>query len=418
LLVIFFVTIIWFIPWQQTIIGVGSVTSFYPQNRPQTIESPIKGRIELWNVKEGDLVNEGDLILSLKDLEKDFLPPKIISLLKESRATLEKSEFFYLKKAQELSRSIVNKEKNLKESLNSAKQEIKAKKISWETAQLNLERTRKLYEEGLSSQRSKELAIRKIQESKAALLKAQIDLEKIRTQKLDEINKIKSERASALAESAKIKNSIIKTQLNLDKANERKKFSQIKSPVQARIIRLFKRGIGETFKENEKIAIIAPETKDQAVELFVRDLDVPLISEGDKVRLQFSGWPAIQLTGVSFHTGTFSGVVTVIDTAITESGFYRILISPLIENNERPWPKADQLRQGTRVTGWVILGTVSLGYELWRRFNNFRLSQPIIKSSQNTKKKYISADPYQDSLNKIDPSKEKADYLYKRKIGK
>ena len=29
------------------------------------------------------------------------------------------------------------------------------------------------------------------------------------------------------------------------------------------------------------------------------------------------------------------------------------------------------LRQGVRVNGWVLLGQVTLGYELWRIFNGF-----------------------------------------------
>ncbi|BCD91840.1 hypothetical protein fh0823_19790 [Francisella halioticida] len=32
------------------------------------------------------------------------------------------------------------------------------------------------------------------------------------------------------------------------------------------------------------------------------------------------------------------------------------------------------LRLGTKVHGWVLLNNVSLGYELWRRYNGFSIN--------------------------------------------
>src|SRR3712207_776628 len=42
-----------FVPWQQSVSGAGRVTVFSPQDRPQTVEAQIPGRIAEWNVADG-----------------------------------------------------------------------------------------------------------------------------------------------------------------------------------------------------------------------------------------------------------------------------------------------------------------------------------------------------------------------------
>ena len=41
------------------------------------------------------------------------------------------------------------------------------------------------------------------------------------------------------------------------------------------------------------------------------------------------------------------------------------------DGKEERWPPLDQLRPGAEVNGWIMLDTVSLGFELWRQFNAF-----------------------------------------------
>jgi hypothetical protein len=104
-----------------------------------------------------------------------------------------------------------------------------------------------------------------------------------------------------------------------------------------------------------------------AVELFVKPIDIPLLSKGRKVRLQFDGWPAIVFSGwpdVSF--GTFGGIVSVIDN-IDSNGKYRILVVP--DPSDDPWPK--QVRVGSGVYGWAMLNDVPIWYEIWRQLNGF-----------------------------------------------
>jgi len=50
--------IILFLPWTQNISSQGNVTTLKPNQRPQTIQSQIPGRIEQWFVQEGDFVKK------------------------------------------------------------------------------------------------------------------------------------------------------------------------------------------------------------------------------------------------------------------------------------------------------------------------------------------------------------------------
>ncbi len=122
-----------------------------------------------------------------------------------------------------------------------------------------------------------------------------------------------------------------------------------------------------------QLALLVPETQDRAVEVLVSGMDVPLISKGRKVRLQFEGWPAIQFAGwPSVAVGTFGGVVEFVDAVPQVDGKYRVIVFP--DPSEPPWPTSAILRQGGRVMGWIILERVTLGWEMWRRLNDFPLS--------------------------------------------
>ena len=241
--------------------------------------------------------------------------------------------------------------------------------------------------------------------------KAEIELEKIKSKTLSEITKLQSERAASLAEVAKAGDEIAKTELKLSTAQVRSEISQVKSPIAGIVVRLYKRGLGETFKENEAIAIITPQTEDQAVELFVKDIDAPLISVGKQVRLQFSGWPALQFAGFSnnVHIGTFAGRVAVVDNVDSGNGKYRILIIP--DPAQHAWPSGNYLRPGTQAAGWIILKTVPLGYELWRRFNGFPIALSDINKQEKGKDNY---EDYSSSSPETTEGKG-AGVIYKRK---
>lgn len=210
---------------------------------------------------------------------------------------------------------------------------LNAARLSTKTALINLKRQETLSEQGLSSRRAYELA------------------------KLEHA-KYQSEQASAEAELARIGTKF---------ARQSTQF--VTAPRSGIILRRMAGEGSVLVKAGASLAIIVPDTESRAVELWVDGRDVSLISEGQNVRLQFEGWPAIQFSGwPSVAVGTFGGRVAVIDAADNGQGKFRVLVIP---NVNEPWPTSKYLRQGVRTQGWVLLSQVKLGYELWRRFNGF-----------------------------------------------
>jgi multidrug efflux pump subunit AcrA (membrane-fusion protein) len=214
-----------------------------------------------------------------------------------------------------------------------------------DTSRKNLDRQRSLVQSGLSSQRSAELA----------------ELE---------YAKYLSEISSASAELARIETRIA-----------RQASQSIVAPRDGIIQRIFAPQGGVMVKAGQELALIVPETASRAVELTVSGNDAPLLSVGRRVRLQFEGWPAVQFAGwPSVAVGTFGGVIGVIDPGAGEDGTVRVIVFP--EEGEE-WPSASYLRQGVRVIGWVLLDTVTIGWELWRQFNGF---PPTLRNTTPTTK--------------------------------
>ncbi|MFN0062920.1 MAG: efflux RND transporter periplasmic adaptor subunit [Myxococcaceae bacterium] len=151
----------------------------------------------------------------------------------------------------------------------------------------------------------------------------------------------------------------------------------VTAPRRGVILRRAAGGGGVYVKPGDWLAILVPETESRAVELWMDGNDLPLVAMRREVRLQFEGWPAIQFSGwPSVAVGTFGATVSVIDAADAgHAGKFRILVS---QKDGEAWPQSQILRQGVRAHGWVLLNAVPLGFELWRRFNDFppSLSEP------------------------------------------
>lgn len=202
-----------------------------------------------------------------------------------------------------------------------------------DTSRKNLDRQRSLVISGLSSQRSAELA----------------ELE---------YAKFLSEISSASAELARIETRLA-----------RQASQSIVAPRTGIVQRIYAPQGGVMVKAGQDLALIVPETANRSVELKVSGNDAPLLSVGRKVRLQFEGWPAVQFAGwPSVAIGTFGGNIAVIDPGADADGNVRIIVFP---EEGAEWPDARYLRQGVRVLGWILLDSVSMGWELWRQFNGF-----------------------------------------------
>lgn len=402
--------IVLFVPWQQNIRGTGNVTAFTPENRPQTIESAIAGRIASWNIREGQFVKAGDTILTLSEIKDKYFDPQLLTRLEEQLAA--KQEAISSKKSK--SEALKTQVKALKEGaaiknlqtknkltqaglkLVSDSIDYEAEKVRFQNFENQYDRNKVLYEAGnialtkfqdieskYQESRMKVVsAENKFLQSKAELENARVNIAGVQAEYQDKISKSISELNATLADLSDSEASYSKLRNEYSNMKIRNEQYQIVAPQSGYIVKAMRAGIGETIKEGEAVVSIMPAKPDLAVQMYVKAMDVPLISIGRKVRIMFDGWPALQFSGwPSVSVGTFGGVVRVIDYVNSKPGEFRILVTPDPESEE--WP--DKLRMGSGTKGWVMLDDVPVWYEIWRQLNGFPPSlyeEPLDLDSQ------------------------------------
>lgn len=291
------VSFVTFTPWVQTTAGPGKVTTLNPEDRVQTINALVSGRIEKWFVRDGSQVRAGDPIVQLADNDPNLL----------DRLAAERGQV-------------------------SAK--LRAAQAALNTARIDLRRQQQLFEEGLASRRDFELAQIKVAQFEASV-------------------------AEAAAERNRV-----------DIGLSRQSAQLLTAPRDGRILSLNAGDVATAVKAGDALATFIPANAPLAVELYIPGRDAPLVRPGRKVRLQFEGWPAVQFSGwPSVAVGTFGGDVLSVDPSASLNGQFRVLIVP--DPRQPPWPEAQFIRFGAKVQGWILLETVTVGFEIWRQLNNF-----------------------------------------------
>ncbi len=385
-----------FLPWTQNITGNGLVTTLTPDQRPQTIQSQIPGRIEQWYVKEGDYVERGDTILRISEVKVDYFDDQLIELTERQILAKASSRDAYREKVNQLEGQIIALEKERKLKLEMARNKLMQANLKVESDSINLEagktnlsiaerqynRMVTLEGEGINAIKDVEEKKLKLQETQAKLvnlenkllvsknevINAKIALNNINASYDEKTSKARSDKFTARSNEFSSDAEVSKLENTNNNYKVRNSLLYITAPQNGYINRALKGGIGETFKEGEKLVSIMPAQIDLAVETFVRPIDLPLIHIGEKVRIQFDGWPAIVFSGwpnVSY--GTYGAKVVAIERFISDNGKYRILLSPDEEDHE--WPS--EIRAGSGARTIALLEDVPIWFELWRQLNSF-----------------------------------------------
>jgi len=400
MLVIFFTTstvALIFTPWQQSVSGRGHVSALTPIERVQAISAPVEGRVARWHVTEGTHVRAGQLIVELTDndplildrLRRERLAVSERLMMAEGRAAAHEERLGRLRESKTNAvNAASNRVRMAEDRIVQNEQAVRAAEERLTAARLNIARQKNLLERGLTSQRSVELAQQEYATAEAEVRRAQASLQAASKEKLaleDDLRKItadadaaiESERAALNLARAEIAN--IKAELQrVDSRLARQQTLKVHAPRDGVVLRLLAQPNSELLKGGDPLAMFVPDAQAPTVELWLDGMDMPLVQVGDKVRLQFNGWPAIQFVGwPGVAVGTFGGVVRLVDAAETNGGKFRILVTPDPEDD--PWPSARYLRQGVQAKGWVLLRQVTLGWELWRRFNGF---PPVIAEDE------------------------------------
>lgn len=364
-----------FLPWQQSSTGDGRVIAYAPEDRAQSVEAPIKGRIQAWQVTEGEAVVAGQILATMVDND-----PAYFSRLQAEKVQLEAvlaaavdTAATYRRKidAEHAGRALAIAEYESK--VLSERQKLVGEQAEAAAAQLQLERITQLAAEGIESTRKLELAQMKAAKTRTTVSARQQLIagtqqarDKAAQAGSSKIASAQAQLQAALGKEAESRRKLVEIEVKLARQSRQ----DVRAPRAGRVLRLYGGPDGAQVKEGDLLVRLVPDTDARAVELAIDGNDVPLITAGDEVRVLFEGWPALQFSGwPEMSTGTFPGRVAFIDATDDGKGTFRIVVVP--DPNSPGWPSGERLRQGVRAKGFVLLARVTSGYELWRQINGF-----------------------------------------------
>lgn len=374
------------LPWEQTTKGEGKLIAYYPSERDYTIHAPISGFIKGYEVEEDQFVKEGELLFEMHDLDANYLD-KLHEIgdnlntqqqnAQNSLKLLEQQEANLVANLQTGKEIQERKIAQIEDSLLTLQNRQKEMQNSFNVSQKNHERIKTLYEEGIESQRSYELAHNEFIRLSAILDTTAVNIQ--REQKALDIQIKERERFIKEQENAirALQNQLITAQ-NRVKAIDREltnasinisrnQNAQVYATKDGYPVRILKNDKDRYVKVGDPLIHFSPKITKRAVLVGVRAIDMPLIKKGLKVRIQFHGWPSLQVSGWPTITyGTFAGVVDKIDPIAHEEGLFYAYVT---ETPEEPWPDNEVLKVGTTASAWIRLSTVQIWYEIWRLHN-------------------------------------------------
>ena len=302
------------IPWVQTTSVSGQVTTLNPSDRVQSISALVTGRIAEWYVQDADYVEAGDPIIRIQDIDDQLIV-------------------------------------RLQLQLDAARRKIEASQEAVTTAQIDYQRQKDLFGEGLASQLSFEQARIKVQQMTVSLEEARSEFNQAET------------------------------------ALSRQGSQLVVAPRNGTIIHVEAGDTATIVSAGQPLATFMPADTERAVEIMIDGRDIGLVHPGRQVRLQFEGWPAFQFSGrPDLAVGTFRGEVVFVEPSARLDGRFRVLVKEPLNSEdclesevingiprmgECGWPPESFVRLGATVRGWILLETVPLGFELWRLLNSY-----------------------------------------------
>ena len=234
---------------------------------------------------------------------------------------------------------IVDNDPQLLERVQAEREQVMAKLTAAETAleiaQIDKRRTQRLFDEGLSAEREFEQARIRVEQLRADVAQAAAELSRV------------------------------------DVKLSRQSVQIVRAPRDGVILRVNAGDAATYIRTGQVVATFVPDNAVRALELFIDGRDVALVREGAPVRIQFEGWPVIQVSGwPSVAVGTFNGRVIAIDPTAQINGRFRVLVEEDGDTGA-PWPDRRFVRFGSKARAWVLLDSVPVGYEIWRQLNSF-----------------------------------------------
>jgi len=391
-----------FAPWQQTSRGFGVVLAIDPQSRSQDVESQYDGIIKYVKpgLREGATVVAGELLLDLEPFavrEKEQLQDQIKQTQLARTASLNSVQFatqnveLQRVSGETMVAAVESEVEAARNKWQQFEQEVVALEAEYKQKEYLKVQAETLFPKGLTSEldlmdkrNGLGAAFAKLEKARRAvdesykLLNAKENEFQAKRKDLDIKNReSQTKEQQENSKLTEIENKLTELEIKVSLLDR----LQVTAPRNGIVFRLFSREGSNTVKKGDLLFTLVPTTNELGVELTVPGRDMPLVHVGDKVRLQFQGWPAVQFVGwPSAAVGTFGGEVIALSPTDDKKGDFSLLIAP--DPEEPTWPDDRYLRQGVRANGWVLLKQVSLGYEIWRQLNGF---PPVISDQEPDK---------------------------------
>lgn len=404
--------VVLFLPWTQNIRARGSVTTLYQEQRPTQLPTVIAGRVVKWHVKEGDYVRKGDTLVQIAEVKAEYLDPNLISRTNEQLIAKKRANENYEGKAnatglqidalysardlklQELDNKIrqqIMKIRSDSAELAAAQNDVQIKteqfrrqKVMFDSGVASLvvlEQRNQAYQESMAKRTSAEI---KYSNAQQELFRLRIERNGEQQQYAEKISKAEGDRFQSLSQIQTNQGDIAKLENEYTNYSIRNGLYVVTAPMDGQVVNAQRAGIGEVMKEGDILVELVPTQIQYAVEMFVRPVDLPLLSKGQEVRFLFDGFPAIVFSGwPNASYGTFTGEVAAIESSVRDNGKFRILVKEMV--GQKPWPK--ELMMGTGAIGIALLKDVPVWYELWRNINGFPPDYYHVESKDDPKKK-------------------------------
>lgn len=387
-----------FLPWRQNVTAMGQVTAFYASERIQNIDAPVSGVISKWHVEEGSIVKKGDLLIEISDIDAQF--KERLTSQRNNQQTILDAKSDELRAYQIQQQNLISsrdarisaaqfKLDVAQQTILSSSESLSAADAVLDTAKFQSTRLQRLFSDGLVSKRDLEVAERDFIIAKRSINSMEADLNSAKAEANSasaDILQITADTQAALNSNKglinKIKGELADSENNLTNSEitlSRQRMQKVTAPRDGVIHRLPINSESQVISQGQQLLIIVPDTNSRAVELWVNGRDAPLVVKDSEVRLEFEGWPAIQVSGwPKANVGTFEGKVAFVDPTDNGLGSFRVMVVPATNIQ---WPSPRFLRQSVSARAWILLEEVSIGYELWRLVNGFPARLPSAASS-------------------------------------
>ena len=133
----------------------------------------------------------------------------------------------------------------------------------------------------------------KLLTSRNETINAQVEITTLDAEYRDKMAKVNSEKFAAMSSMYDAEATVTKLQNTFMNYSVRTGLYYITAPQDGYITKAIQTGIGETIKEGEELLSIMPANPELAAEVYIEPMDLPLLSTGQHIRMQFDGWPAV-----------------------------------------------------------------------------------------------------------------------------